>query len=311
MTKAIFTKGTCKKSELFETLINIMKNAGWIYHNEDTPTSYPVLYTNGKNGNRHFAINLCWEDGFVTAADIRKTTYADGVFKLGCVTKDPASNSISFRSGDQWDTLAFFPGRRYDTWQNGSNYNRAGYELNWDIDYYYYADKDCVIFVILPFKYTGKENTIMYFGFPEQSFVEEAQRNYTKPFSGGIYANSGHAGTTIGSKRIRVVDNPKNLPELATLTSQPHSVNSLIPQMSPNLDNKFCLSEIFISYGNNIGMRARLGRVYALPPGGMLDGDIIQITINSEVQRYRYTTLGAADQSYTSFPTQAVAIRVE
>ncbi|WP_274606771.1 hypothetical protein [Bacillus sp. TH22] len=43
----------------------------------------------------------------------------------------------------------------------------------------------------------------------------------------------------------------------------------------------------------------------------MLDGDIIQITINSEVQRYRYTTLGAADQTYTSFPTQAVAIRVE
>ncbi|MGN4752766.1 hypothetical protein [Bacillus cereus group sp. MYBK220-1] len=304
MTKAIFTKGTCKRFELFDTFIQVALNAGWrLREGADLTNRLVEIYTDGYNGDKHLAVQLNAFDGdWNESYDCRKTDYADATMKMGVMT-----SPTTFYSVDAFDTFCFFPGRQYDS----NNYTGARkYNRLWEMEYFYYADKEVIIFLVKPFRYTGLGNTLIYLGFPEQSFIEESKRNEHKPYSGAVYANSGHSGRYTGQNKCKVSDNPKNLLEVENAITIAQSTMSIISPLSPNVDNKFVLSEVF--YGDsNTGTRGRLGRVYFLQPGGMLDGDIIHIEVNNEIQKYRYTTLGSPNNNYTSFPTQAVALRIE
>ncbi|MGK8833268.1 hypothetical protein ACRS8Y_25865 [Bacillus paranthracis] len=305
MTKAIFTKGTCKRFELFDTFVQVVLNGGWKLRDGVSLTDNTIdLYTDGFNGDKHLAIQVNCLDSNYSGHNIRTTQYANGSIRLGTLKNDKKE----FFTNDGFASLSFFPGRNYST-ENNSSYSTT-IERLYDIEYYYYVDQEVIVFVVVPFRYTNLGNTVMYIGFPEQSFVEESKRNELKPYSGAIYANSGYSGQSIGKYGCRVVDNPKNLLELSNGTTKAQSVQSIISPLSPNIDNKFVLSELFYG-GSDTGTRGRFGRIYFLQPGGMIDGDIIEIKANNEIQKYRYTSLGSASNDYTSFPTYATAIRVE
>ncbi|EJR57243.1 MULTISPECIES: hypothetical protein [Bacillus cereus group] len=305
MTKAIFTKGTCKKFELFDIFVQVALNGGWKLKEGSNLTDDQIcLYTDGYNGDKHMAVHLTCYDSNYSPYNIRTTDYTDGSMRMGTMQ----SNNTVFYSQDGMSSFCFFPGRTANQDTNTS-YARQ-YNKLFDMEYYYYVDKEVIIFLVVPFKYTGLGNGLIFLGFPEQSFVEESKRNENKSYSGAVYANSGYCGNVIGSYRLRVADNPKNLLEVPGKNTIAQGTYSLVSPLSPNIDKKFVLSEVF--YGDSTtGMRGRLGKIYLLQQGGILDGDIIEIKVNNEIQKYRYTVLGGASSNYTSFVTNAAAIRVE
>ncbi|VXC86345.1 conserved hypothetical protein [Bacillus mycoides] len=305
MTKAIFTKGTCKRFELFDTFVQVVLNGGWKLRDGVSLTDNTIdLYTDGFNGDKHLAIQVNCLDSNYSGHNIRTTQFANGSIRLGTLKNDKKE----FFTNDGFASLSFFSGRNYST-DNNNSYSTS-IERLYDIEYYYYVDQEVIVFIVVPFRYTNLGNTVMFIGFPEQSFVEESRKEENKPYSGAIYANSGFSGTDIGQYSARITETPKNLLPLPNRTTMAQRTLSLVSPLSPNVDNKFVLSEIF--YGDsNTGLRGRFGRIYLLSPGGMLDGDIIEIKVENKIQKYRYTALGGASNNYTSFVTYAVAIRVE
>ncbi|PED46823.1 MULTISPECIES: hypothetical protein [Bacillus] len=303
MTKAIFTKGTCKKYELFDTFVQVALNGGWKLRDGTNLTDTTIdLYTNGYNEDKHLAIRINCLDGNYSGCNIRTTNYSDGSIVMGAIEQNG-----NFTTQEGFNTLCFFPGRSYSDF---STSGARSYDRLFDMEYYYYVDKEVIVFLVTPFRYTNLGNTLIFIGFPEESFVEESRKEEKKPYSGAIYANSGHSGSDTGQYSARITETPKNLLPLPTRTTMAQRTLSLVSPLSPNVDNKFVLSEIF--YGDsNTGLRGRFGRIYLLSPGGMLDGDIIEIKVENKIQKYRYTALGGASNNYTSFITNAVAIRVE
>lgn len=302
MAMPIFTKGTCKKGDLFLTLIDIMLNAGWQRLNPSSNTSY-LMYSDGTDGQSHMYIELFPYDGYNVIGnptyDIRNGSgqCSDAMFRF-VKNYDATTGTWDYQCNHM--TLPFFPGR----YPNASFNNARSYRNDFDIDYYYYATKDVICFVVVPFKYTQLQNLVFVFGKPTESFMQEKT---TKEYSGFMFATS---GTLLSGapKKVLVFERAKSF--IDNLSAYWEDVQAIIPPRAPDTDGIFGLSDMFYGISDQ-GMRGRLAYFYLLPSGGLLDGDIIVVNNNGQTEKYRYTQLGAAAYGHSSFPTDAIAIRIE
>jgi hypothetical protein len=302
MAMPIFTKGTCKKGDLFLTFIDIMINAGWQRLNPSSNTSY-LMYSDGTDGQSKMYIEIWPYDGSNVIGnavyDIRNGSgqYSDPIARL---VKDYDSSTGTWNYQSNYFSMPFFPGRRISA---ASGYGRQ-WRNDFDIDYYYYATKDVVCFVVVPFKYTGIGNQAFLLGKPSQSFMEEKT---AKEYSGFIYATSGPTYDE-ANKKVLIFERPKSY--IDNLSAYDEYVYSVVPPRSPDMDGAFGLTDMFFGRTDE-GMRGRLSYFYFLNKGNLLDGDIIVVNNGSQVEKYRYTELGDPYNYATSFPTYAIAIRIE
>lgn len=178
-------------------------NGGWKLREGVNLTDNTIdLYTDGFNGDKHLAIQVNCLDSNYSGHNIRTTQFANGSIRLGTLKMIKR-----IFTNDGFASLSFFPGRSYST-DNNNSYSTS-IERLYDIEYYYYVDQEVIIFIVVPFRYTGLGNTVMFIGFPEQSFVEESRKEENKPYSGAIYANSGFSGSDIGQYAARITETPK------------------------------------------------------------------------------------------------------
>lgn len=306
MADKIFTKYTVKKKDLFMTLINHMKSVGWQRLNEGHPSTGNtefIMYSLGESGDTPIYVDLAPYDGANVIGNesynIMTTDYTDGVIRIG-QGYDNTSGALLGPYMSGWTTFSFLPGRNYVNDQ--SSYARQ-YNKEFDMDMYIYADKNFVVFVVVPFLYTNLANCITFFGIPEKSYLEEVK---SPSFTNVIFGSSGRFYG--GSNVIAVLERPKSF----TRNNGGYTCNvlSVLSPYSPNVDGVFQLSDIYYTKGDE-GIRGMIGNgFYILPLGGAVDGDIIEVGEGENIQRYRYTVLGSANNNYTSLPTLAVAIRI-
>lgn len=299
MSNKIFTEGTCKKKDLFNTLIAAFQAGGWTVLNPGG-TDYVDLYSDGTDGNKKMWFRFYPYDGTLepsSSYDIRTTNYTDCGFRFGA----------GYRGG----TMQFV-GTRTEIWSFMSGRNNSfsttyarGYDKEWDMRYWYYCDKDRMIWITQPFEYTGykKYAVFNFLGVPEELYMQE----YTDPFfSGAVFATS---SCSYAPNRMRIAERPASIIKDNNGSSFVETM-SMVPTKSPNAEGIFQLSEVYFGKSDE-GIRGKLGGFYVIPTSNILDGDIIEVQSEGEIHRYRYIYLGGAYSGTTSLPTQGLLIRIE
>jgi hypothetical protein len=297
MSNMIFTQGECKKKDLFDILIAAFQAGGWTVLNPGG-TDYVDLYSDGTDGNKKMWFRFYPYDGTLSNAsyDIRTTNYTDCLFRFG---SGYSGGNMTF-IGSRNEIWSFMSGRNISP---TTNYSR-GFNKEWDMRYWYYCDKDRMIWVTQPFEYTGYKDyaVINFLGVPEELYLQE----YTDPFfSGVVFATS---SCSYDPNRMRIAERPASIIKENNGSSYVDTL-SMIPTKSPNADGIFQLNEVYFSR-NDEGLRGKLGGFYMIPTNNILDGDIIQVQVGSEVHQYRYILLGNAWSGYTSLPTRGLLIRI-
>lgn len=312
MTNKIFTKISLKRKDLFEKFIEVMVNGGWQLLNTDTSTKY-VLFSDGISGDKHMYLEIYPFEG---SDVINNATY-----DMRNKTRSSIADSALFRIGESYDSstgsMSYYDGYKVlpfiQNRDNSISYSSIIWvDPNEDLDFYYYVDKDRVMFLVNPsvYRYTGKSNHFFMLGLPEESYLEEDYSGFPSNFL--ILGSVNMPNNAISSyPKAWIAKRPKNY---VPKSSSVYSIQSysIISPMSPNVDLKFPMSELLLGNGNE-GLRCKVGGFYLVKPnsGEILDGDTIVVQTDNRVEKYRYCDVPLGYDNRSAFPVQGMAIRIE
>ena len=283
----IFSKGTCKKKEIYSLIIDKLKEKGWKDISSKPETDYVVLHSKGVTGDRDLILNL-------RDRDYNYPSEANSV-----VTTDYSTMSCRLQTwytpGGSGESGTFAKPAR--AWQPLYIYG-AGQQLSREtgLDYYVYADAGKII---LSLEYPPSSSIsgpiVFYLGEPDTRFLTEAQSR------GILYASSAHqSGVTITD----CPDDMGSKDEAYFLLTY-----SLLPAIDPNLAKKYMVSPIY--YGSNEeGYRGKLDgiktvRYIGSHPANLVHGD----TLVTEHAKYHCVVPQGLYNMY--FPGGAVLLRIE
>jgi hypothetical protein len=310
MTQAIFTKTSIKRKDIFEKFIQVMINGGWQLMNADTSQKY-IMYSNGKAGDKKMYLEI-WPYERIdqlgnSTYDMRnkaRTSIASNGFMRWGKAYDVATDTMTYVSG--WVPLPFYNTRNWGSYSAYEQWTIADY----DLDFYYYVDKDRVMYFLKHWRYTNYENHFHGFGLPSESFVLEDYTEFPTNFI------SFGTSSMPARQQCWVSQKPKNYSPKAT---DAYGLDNyyVVSPMTPNFDEQYQLSEIMFGKSDE-GHRFRLGGLYVVRQNDtkIIDGDLIIINRvdqlgNTTVEKYRYCRYANSWDYRQSFPFYAIAIRIE
>lgn len=307
MTQKIFTKESIKRRDLFEKLIQVMVNGGWQLLNADTSKKY-IMFSEGTSGDKKMYLELLPYDGVIQSdRDMRnkrdQLIASNGLMRWGNAY-NPVTDTMTYLN-TSYIPLPFDNNR---AWSNFKGVSRTN--SDYDLDFYYYVDKDRVMYFLKHGGYTNYPNLFHMFGLPEESYIEEDYTGFPTNFI------SLGTGGMPSSQQCYIASRPLNfLPKGATRYEMNNY--STLPPMSPNADSEFPLSEILFGRSDE-GLRFRVGGFYVVKPNSkyILDGDLIVATEKkadgtTEIQKYRFCDAPKGADGWTALPAEGIAIRVE
>lgn len=280
----IFSKGTCRKKEIYQLILDKLKEKGWQDISSKPETDGVVLRSKGVTGDRDLILNL-------------RDTNNSG--NCSVVTTDYSTMSYrlqpSYTPGGSGEAGIFAKPAR--VWQPLHIYG-TGQTLSMEttLDYYVYADAGKII---LSLEYP-KSNSIygpvvFYLGEPDTRFLTESQ-------SRGILCASSadQVGVTI-----------TDCPDALGTKDQMYNLYTyaLLPASDPNLEKKYMVSSIY--YGSDVeGFRGKLDGIKTVkymtnPVPNLLHGDTLV------TEHAKYHCVIPQDARTSTFPGGAVLLRIE
>lgn len=278
----IFSKGTCKKKEIYSLIIDKLKEKGWKDISSKPETDYVVLHSKGVTGDRDLILNL---------------RELDGMGSTSVVTTDATEMSYRlqpwYTPGASGEPGTFAKPERI--WREMTLYGSGqGVPKETLVDYYIYADAGKMILSLeYPQTTSMYAPTVLYLGEPDTRFLTESQSR------GVLYASTAN---TVG---VYVTDYPDALGTSAELYDL--QTYALLPEADPNLAKKYMVSPIY--YGSKTeGFRGKLDGIkavqYMTSPPNLLHGD----TLVTEHAKYHCVV----PYNYRrAFPGGAVLLRIE
>lgn len=299
MSMPIFKKGTCRKDQLFDTFISLVRAGGWtVTEKNGTPDSF-FLSSNGLDGTSKMTAMIRPYDGTFTASyDMRYTVAgSNAVFNL---IKDynPVDHTYRNYNTPPVGIMLPFNGNRTDSVTTAQNI-RTDYLF----DYYYYIDADIVIFISHPFDYVGLLPSLFMFGKSSEILMKEKN---TKEYSGMFYAASNAAYASgpyfMDTCASGVMENG---------SSVLGKTFEIKPPLPKDLDGNYGLYDFYVGVPAE-GIRGKVSYFYMMTPGNILSGDIIEVNKGASIERYKVITVGFnGNYSSVSIPSNQVAIRIE
>ncbi|TWH48565.1 hypothetical protein [Sporomusa sp. KB1] len=283
-TDYIFTPGSCKKSEIFDLIVNKLKAEGWTNVSSHPSTDFVVLTSTGNTENKNLVLQLRKGNAAATAGrDVDTTAYCQMSYRLqDTYTPGTAGAAGVFgRPSLAWTDLYITPVAANGTLATDTIVN-----------YKMYADASKIILAIEYPSATGYNPVLIYMGAPDTSFMPQSANSST------ILATS---NTTATAASVMVTNSPDGIGNVAA----PYALatSSLLPTKSPNNGGKYIVSDIY--YGSATeGMRGKLDGILCALNTNLLTGD--NITIGTQT----YYVLCCATQGSTSFPSQAILVRI-
>ena len=280
----IFSKGSCKKKEIYSLIIDKLKEKGWKDISSKPETDYVVLHSKGVTGNRDLILN------------IRETNVSGN---SPVTTTDGSSMSYrlqtSYTPGGSGEAGTFAKPTR--VWRPLYIYG-SGQALSKEmsLEYYVYVDAGKIILSLeYPQSISLNGPVVFYLGEPDTRFLTESQSR------GILYASS------VDQVGVVITDCPDDMgskDEAYALTTY-----SLIPAIDPNLAKKYMVSPIY--YGSiEEGYRGKLDgiktvRYIGSPTANLLHGDTLV------TEHAKYHCVIPHDVRTAAYPGGAVLLRIE
>lgn len=289
---------------MFTKLLEIFIEGGWTILTPNPLTSpYVNIHSTGISGDKHMYIRLKPFDGNTGLAtyDIRTTDYTDFQLDFGSAY-NAATDTITAIGRTE---IFNFIGARNDSLSNG--YARL-YSKEWFMRYWYYVDKDRLMFISQPGALfpdaIQKYATFTFLGIPEEMYLKE----HLLPVYMGAVLVKTH--TAMGANKARILERPAILPrENTNATTNIYAASAGI--VSPNVEGVVELTDAFIGDPRE-GTRGKLGGFYVCPTGvNLLDGDTVELVTPTGTHTYLYKLPGILGSGFTSFPTATgILIRI-
>jgi len=283
----IFSKGTCKKKEIYSLIIDKLKEKGWKDISSKPETDYVVLHSKGVTGDRDLILNL------------RDRTDSNPSESYSVVTTDYSTMSYRLQTwytpGASGEPGTFAkPNRAWRPWHiYGSG---QAFSKETSLDYYIYVDAGKLIIALeYPTASNICEPIVTYLGEPDTRFTTESQSR------GVLFAAS---NTNQG---VCITDCPDDLGIKDDVYLLP--TYALLPTVDPNIARKYMVSPIY--YGSDEeGFRGKLDGVKTVKyigsaPTNLLQGD----TLVTEHAKYHCVLPYGLYE--TPFPGKAVLLRIE
>ena len=283
----IFSKGTCRKKEIYQLILDKLKEKGWQDISSKPETDFVVLHSKGVTGDRDLILNL------------RDRTHNNPSEAYSVVTTDYSTMSYrlqpSYTPGGSGEAGTFAKPAR--AWQPLYIYG-TGQTLSMEtiLDYYVYADAGKIILSLeYPKSNSIQGPVVFYLGEPDTRFLKESQSR------GVLYASSAN------QTGVSISDCPDDLgskDEAYALYTY-----SLLPVIDPNLAKKYMVSPIY--YGSNEeGFRGKLDGIKTVkymtnPVPNLLHGDTLV------TEHAKYHCVIPANPATGTFTGGAVLLRIE
>ena len=280
----IFSKGTCKKKEIYSLIIDKLKEKGWKDISSKPETDYVVLHSKGVTGNRDLILNIRETD---VSGNSPVTTTDGSLMSYRLQT--------SYTPGGSGEAGTFAKPAR--VWRPLCIYG-SGQALSKEttLDYYVYADAGKII---LSLEYPKSSSiygpVVFYFGEPDTRFLTESQSR------GILYASSADQSGVI------ITDCPDDMGS----NDEAYDLHtySLLPAIDPNLAKKYMVSPIY--YGSDVeGFRGKLDGIKTVkyvtnPVPNLLHGDTLV------TEHAKYHCVIPANPATGTFTGGAVLLRIE
>lgn len=283
-TDYIFTSGSCTKSEVFDLIVSKLTTAGWQSVASLATTDYTVLTSAGNTGDKSLVLNIR-DTNISNANSVKTTNYNTMTYRLQ-TSYTPGTAGVAGTFGrpaqTAWVGLDIAP----------TVVTTGTLAADTVVNYKVYADLSKIIIAVEYPAATGYNPILIYMGAPDTSFMPQADN------SSAIVATS---NTTATAASIMVADSPDGMGTVAL----PYALatSALLPAKSPNNGGKYIVSDIY--YGNATeGIRGKLDGILCTLNTSLLTGD--NITIGAQT----YYVLCCATQGNTSFPSQAILVRI-
>ncbi|MGP1408594.1 hypothetical protein [Selenomonas sp.] len=283
----IFSKGTCKKKEIYSLIIDKLKEKGWKDISSKPETDYVVLHSKGVTGDRDLILNL------------RDRADSNPSEAYSVVTTDYSTMSYRLQSwympGGSGESGTFAkPARVWRPWHIYGTGQAFSKETT--LDYYVYVDAGKIILALeYPQSNSIADPVVFYLGEPDTRFLTESQSR------GVLFAAS---NTNQG---VCITDCPDDLGIKDDVYFLP--TYALLATVDPNIAKKYMVSPIY--YGSDEeGFRGKLDGVKTVKyigsaPTNLLQGDTLV------TEHAKYHCVLPYKLFNVPFPGGAVLLRIE
>lgn len=280
MADVIFTSGTVQKNGVYAMMINAFIAAGWTNISSHAVTDFDVLRSPGEAGDKNLIIQI--RPGNATNVNpITTTDYNVMSYRLiGDYTPGaPGVAGTTTRAAEAWTLMYIVP--------TATTVPQAT-----TMTYFMNVNKNRMIIVLETPPAISQLPVMHYIGLPDQTYASE-------PASRGLLVASSAYPKT--NATLHITNTPG---EVASETaSSTRTLYCELAPKNPNSAGMFAFSEIM--YGSSTeGFRGKLNGIYALPSGGVNNGDIVNV--GTKVFRI---VVNQAVASQNSFSTSVFAIQ--
>lgn len=287
MSKYIFQSKTCLKSEIYNTIKEIMIAAGWQNITSSYASDSDVMYSTGEDDTQDLAlyVNIKPSRTSDEANSIELTDYnvASYRFPEAYTPGDVGSPGTFTRtiSSEPWKYMYIAP--------TASTISKSV-----TVTIKYHCNKNRIIFAIIYPDASGIAPMITYIGIPDEIYVN------TTGSKDMLFATSSGG---VSNSSVQISDDVMSMPRRAYSSARNTYVQ--LPPKQVNADGKVIMSEIF--YGSTSeGLRGKLTGIYAISPSATVLNSGNIITIGSD----QYLVLVCGSLSYNSFQTLYLAIQI-
>lgn len=283
-TDYIFQSGTCQKKELYDLIINKLKDAGWTDISSKPDTDFVVLTSAGNTGDKQLILNLRPLPAAATAANnVTTSDFCQMSYRLEDAYTPGAAGvaGIFGRPSLAWSDLYIAP-------------VAASGKLALDtvVNYKVYADLSKIILVVEYPPAVSMSPILIYMGLPDTLYMPQAGN------SGTLVAVT---NTAITATNVQVCNTPDGIGNVTAPYALP--TQTLLALKNPNNANKYMVSDVY--YGSTTeGVRGKLDGIYCMPNQNIQTGD--NVIINAKT----YYVICCHAQGNSSFSSPALLVRI-
>lgn len=282
MADVIFQKRTCLKSELFDTIVSILKGAGWENVASNPATEYAVMKSTGESGDK----NLVFQLRPISNSNVNDTTTTDfNVMSIRLIAG--YTPGVLGVDGVPARTISAEPWRTFYIAPTTTAINRENELALW-----FSVNKDRLILIIETPSSLAFAPITHYIGLPDVFSSEPDSR-------GLIWASSAY---NVSGSMVLVTDAVGELP--SNTASSTRSSYVTLPPSSPNSAGSH--TPVIMFYGNATeGWRGRLDGLHFLPVNAVANGD----TLTVGTKTFRGVVNGVAGAN--SFVTSTLLFQIK
>lgn len=285
MSDYVFQSGSCKKADLYNTIISIMKAAGWEDLATLPSTEYNVMHSKGVNGNQDLYIQLRpVSSAGAVATDVRTTNLSQISYRMaGIYTPGATGVAGTFTR----NTLAYT-----DLYIAPVAAGSAVVLSDSTLNYKYYADAGKLIMEVEYPSTLNLGSLVFYIGQPDTVKLPESTTD------GLVVAST--ANVTAGN--LSICNTPDGVGDSALPYNMP--TLAMLPLTNPNAAGVYFLSDVFYNSATE-GVRGKLDGIKVMLNNKCLNGDNV-----TDVDGKKYYLAVCQAIGGNSFPSLAILFRI-